>query len=199
MMTKDSTMRDNIDEIQSGGIGIKIIGKIADELSYTRNSDGRNCLFIVKYYQQPDRVPSQRSIEDGFFKLAIDVLTSLNFGFQKQRNRQPYPCSDEQVLQTSFQLKLNTDIKAVAKVLSWVEQLDSLPIPEAVLHQCKLAVIEGFTNAVRHAHKNLPLETPIELEIRVFNEHLEVKIWDLGEPFDFQAKLKEELLQKSLY
>jgi len=29
-------MKDNIDEIPSGGVGIRIIGKIADELSYTR-------------------------------------------------------------------------------------------------------------------------------------------------------------------
>ena len=194
-------MRDNIDEIPSGGIGIKIIGKIADELSYTRTSDGRNCLFIVKYYfQQPGLVSSQYSIQDGFFKRAIDVLNTFNFfGVQKQRNRQPDPSSNEQVPKTSLQLKLNTDIKAVAQVLSWLELLDPLPIPLGVLHQCKLAVIEGFTNAVRHAHKNLPLETPIEIEIMVFNEHLEVKIWDWGEPFDIQAKLKEELHQKSLY
>jgi len=192
-------MRDNIDEIPSGGIGIKIIGKIADELSYTRTSDGRNCLFIVKYYQQPSLVPSQPRIQDGVLKRAIDVLNSFNFfGVQKQRNRQPEPSSNEQVQKISLQL--NTEIKAVAQVLSWVEQLDALPIiPLVVLHQCKLAVIEGFTNAVRHAHKNLPLETPIELEIMVFNEHLEVKIWDWGEPFDIQAKLKEELPEKSLY
>jgi serine/threonine-protein kinase RsbW len=53
-------------------------------------------------------------------------------------------------------------------------------------------VSEAFTNAVRQAHKNLPRETPIELEITVFNERLEIKIWDWGEPFDFQPKLKEE-------
>ncbi|EGK90299.1 ATP-binding protein [Microcoleus vaginatus PCC 9802] len=190
-------MRDNIDEIPSGGIGIKIIGKIADELSYTRTSDGRNCLFIVKYYQQPGLVPSQHSLQDGFFKRAIDVLNSFNFRFQKQRNRQAEPSYNQQV--QKFSLQVNTEIKAVAQVLSWVEQLDTLPIPLVVLHQCKLAVIEGFTNAVRHAHKNLPLETPIELEIMVFNEHLEVKIWDWGEPFDIQAKLKEELPQKNMY
>ena len=39
MMTKDSTMRDNIDEIRSDGVGIKIIGQIAAQLSYTRTSD----------------------------------------------------------------------------------------------------------------------------------------------------------------
>ena len=159
-----------IDEIPSRGIGIKLIGKIADELSYTRTSDGRNCLLIVKYYQQP-------SSQAGIFK----ILNSLNL-FQQQNK---------------FSLQLTTDIKSVTQVLSWLEQLDPLPIPEAVLHQCKLAVVEGFTNAVRHAHKNLPRATPIELEITVFNERLEIKIWDGGKPFDFAAKLQEKLLEKS--
>jgi serine/threonine-protein kinase RsbW len=184
MMTKDSTMTDNIDEIPAGGVGIKIIGKIADELSYTPTSDGRNCLFLVKYYQPPS-----------IFKRAINVLKSFNW-FQKQRNPQSEPSSNQPL--QKFSLQLNTDINAVAQVLSWLEQLDlldPLPIPQEVLHQCKLAVVEGFTNAVRHAHKNLPRETPIELEITVFNDRLEIKIWDRGKPFDFQAKLKEELLE----
>jgi serine/threonine-protein kinase RsbW len=193
-MTKDSTMRDNIDEIPAGGVGIKIIGQIADELSYTPTSDGRNCLFIVKYYQQPGLEQPQPSSQAGIFKRAIDVLNSFN-GFQKQRNPQSDPSSNQQA--QKFGLQLNTDIKAVAQVLSWLQQLDPLPIPETVLHQCKLAVVEGFTNAVRHAHKNLPRETPIELEITVFNDRLEIKIWDRGEPFDFQAKLKEKLLENS--
>jgi len=51
-----------------------------------------------------------------------------------------------------------------------------------------------LTNAVRHAQKNLPRETPIELEITVVNEGREIKIWDGREPFGFQAKLKEEWL-----
>jgi len=182
-------MIDNIDEIPAGGVGIKIIGKIADELSYTPTSDGQNCLFIVKYYQPPSQA--------GIFKRAVDVLNSFN-GFQKQRNPQSDPSSNQPL--QKFSLQLNTDINAVAQVLSWLEQLDLLtpiPIPEAVLYQCKLAVVESFTNAVRHAHKNLPIETPIELEITVFNERLEIKIWDLGKPFDFQAKLKEKLLENS--
>ena len=192
-------MIDNIDEIPSGGVGIKIIGKIADELSYTPTSDSRNCLFIVKYYQQPDLVQPQPRKQAGFFKRAIDVLNSFN-GFQKQLNPQSDPSSNQQIQKFSLQLQLNSDIYAVAQVLSWLEQLDPLhplPIPVAVLHQCKLAVVEGFTNAVRHAHKNLPRETPIELEITVFNERLEIKIWDRGKPFDFKAKLKEELPEKS--
>ena len=188
-------MRDNMDEIPSGGIGIKIIGKIADELSYTRTSDGRNCLLIVKYYQEiSGLVPPQDSKQAGFLTRATDVLNSFN-GLKKQRTSQSDRSSKHPLQKISLQL--NTDIKAVAQVLGWVEQLENLPIPEAVWQQCKLAVVEGFTNAVRHAHKNLPLETPIELEITVFNERLEIKIWDWGNPFDFQAKLKEELTEKS--
>jgi len=60
------------------------------------------------------------------------------------------------------------------------------------LYQCQLVVSEAFTNAVRHAHNNLPRETPIELEITVFNERLKIKTWDWGEPFDLKAKLKKK-------
>ncbi len=183
-------MRNNIEEIPSGGIGIKLISQIADELSYTRTSEGRNCLLIVKYFQL-DLIPPQPTTQFSYFKQAIHVLKSFNFRLPKQRSFPFYRTSNQPI--KTIHLQLKTDLKTVAQVLWWVEQLDYLRIPEAVLQQCKLATIEGFTNAVRHAHKNLPLETPIDLEITVFNERLEVNIWDMGEPFDLQAKLIEEL------
>jgi serine/threonine-protein kinase RsbW len=189
MMRKDSNMRNNINEIPSRGIGIKLISKIADKLSYTRTSDNRNCLLIVKNFQPDTMSPQQRN--QGYLKRAVIFLNSLNFGFKQGQNRH-FNRTDNQPTKT-IHLQLNTDIKSVAQVLWWVEQLEDLPIPEAVLQQCKLATIEGFTNAVRHAQKNLPFQTPIDLEITVFNERLEVKIWDMGEPFDLQAKLLEEL------
>jgi len=43
---------------------------------------------------------------------------------------------------------------AVAQALSRVEQLAALPIPEAVFHQCILAVSEALTNAVRRSQKS---------------------------------------------
>ncbi|MEG3920958.1 ATP-binding protein [Microcoleus sp. T3_A4] len=183
-------MRNNAEEIPSGGIGIKLISKIADELSYTRTSEGRNCLLIVKYFQL-DLMPTQPTTQLGYFKQAIHVLNAFNLPFHKQRIGSFHRSCHQQI--KTINLQLNTDLKSVAQVLWWVEELDYLRIPEAVLQQCKLATIEGFTNAVRHAHKNLPLETPINLEITVFNERLEVNIWDMGEPFDLQAKLIEEL------
>jgi serine/threonine-protein kinase RsbW len=190
MMRKDSNMRNNINEIPSRGIGIKLISKIADKLSYTRTSDERNCLLIVKYFH-PGIIPPQHPPQSGYLKRVLDFLNAFILGWEKQRDHQSYQTYNQPI--KTIHLQLNTDLKSVAQVLWWVEQLEYLPIPEAVLQQCKLATIEGFTNVVRHAHKNLPFETPINLEITVFNERLEVKIWDRGEPFDLQAKLIEEL------
>ncbi|MEG4110804.1 MULTISPECIES: ATP-binding protein [unclassified Microcoleus] len=71
--------------------------------------------------------------------------------------------------------------------------LKDLSLPNEVWWNLQLALAEGFTNAVRHAHKNLPAETPVQLEIRVFNGRWELKVWDCGPCFDFDAKLKEIL------
>lgn len=188
----------NPDEDYSG-IGIKLMGKIADELSYTRTSDGRNCLLMVKYYQQVGLVQPKHSSQADYFKRALDILNSFNW-LQEQPNSQFEASYSNQPLQ-KITTRLNSDIKGVTQVLSWIERLENIQkIPEAVLQQCKLAVVEGFTNAVRHAHKNLPLETPIELAFAVFEERLEIEIWDSGQPFvEFKAKLKEELPEKTLF
>ena len=182
------------DEI--GKIGIKLIGKIADELSYTRTSAGRNCLLIVKYFQ-PALVAPQTSSETNIFKRAIDLLHSFNW-LQDQRNCPSEPSYNQPL--HKIKLQVNSELEAVTQVLWWVEQLELLDIPETVLQLCKLAAVEGFTNAVRHAHKNQSVETPkIELAIAVFNQRLEIEIWDWGKPFDLKTKLKEELPEKTLF
>lgn len=80
-----------------------------------------------------------------------------------------------------FQVK--TDLVDLKEVLlkfeamrqDWISQKDWL--------QCQLALAEGFTNAVRHAHKNRPSETPIDIEIKVTPEEIKIQIWDYGQPF----------------
>ena len=99
-------MKDNMDKIPSGGVGIKIIGKIADRLSYTRTSDSRNCLFLVKSYQKPGIVQPQHRTQARFFKRALEVLNSFSFGFQKLRQ---FDRSSNQHLQ-KISLQLNSDI-----------------------------------------------------------------------------------------
>jgi serine/threonine-protein kinase RsbW len=47
-----------------------------------------------------------------------------------------------------------------------------------------LALTEGFTNAVRHAHAELPTETAIEIDLALAKDRVEIRIWDQGGPFD---------------
>lgn len=80
---------------------------------------------------------------------------------------------------------------AIPQVLAWFHQFNQSEIPEEVWLKCQLALIEGFTNAVRHAHRNLPKETAIELEVKVLHQCIEIRIWDSGTGFDLQSKLNQ--------
>jgi serine/threonine-protein kinase RsbW len=95
----------------------------------------------------------------------------------------------EQPLMQS-RIQVLTDLNALADVLEWFEQFNALPLTKEVWWQCQTALAEGFTNAVRHAHQNLPKTTPIEIEVTLLNHWFEVRIWDRGQPFDLHLKLK---------
>ena len=93
--------------------------------------------------------------------------------------------------QSSF--RTQTDLDALKDVLTWFDQFQSLPIDTMVWLQCQLALIEGFTNAVRHAHHTLPADTPIEVEVSATGQFMDIKIWDQGPGFDFDATLRRKL------
>lgn len=88
------------------------------------------------------------------------------------------------------QLKINTDLNVLGQTLIWFDQLKHPLIPKQIWLQCQLALAEGITNAIRHAHKDQPPEVPIEIEVKVFAQHLEIRIWDQGNPFDLETKVK---------
>jgi len=100
--------------------------------------------------------------------------------------------NNEKPLQES-RLQVETDLNALTEVLQWFEAFTSPLLPHQLQSQCQLAFVEGFTNAVRHAHYDLPQITPIELDLKLFTHGLEMRIWDKGQPFDFHAKLQEAL------
>lgn len=43
---------------------------------------------------------------------------------------------------------------------------------------------------MRHAHRNLPPETPIALQVSFSADLMEIRIWDSGPPFDFEQKIQ---------
>lgn len=82
----------------------------------------------------------------------------------------------------SASMQVKTDLSALNHILAWFDSLLPVEAPQRVKLQCQLALAEGFTNAVRHAHRGKPVDTPIEIEVRLFDQHLEFRIWDYGPP-----------------
>lgn len=87
-------------------------------------------------------------------------------------------------------MQFPTDLKALDRVLSWFEQLYEPSIPKKVWLQCQLALAEGFTNAVRHAHKDLSPNVPIDIEVTLSANCLELRVWDRGPSFDLEQRLQ---------
>lgn len=101
----------------------------------------------------------------------------------------------------SERLKVKSDLTVQAQVQKWFELFCvSYIAPDYNLnrqfYQLNLAIAEGFSNAVRHAHQDLPSETPIEIELALQGGQIEIRIWDQGKPFD--PDLLEEPLPGTL-
>lgn len=98
---------------------------------------------------------------------------------------------DSHVAIARSHLYLKTNLEALLQVLSEFDRVVAEVLVEELYFKCRLALAEGFTNAVRHAHRYLPEETVIEVEMKLSDRLLEICIWDKGEPFDLQARLQE--------
>ncbi|MFM7475201.1 MAG: ATP-binding protein, partial [Microcystis aeruginosa] len=92
-------------------------------------------------------------------------------------------------MKISFQV--DSDLKSLDTVLKYFEQLEPAGILQKDWLQCQLALAEGFTNAVRHAHRHLPPEIPIEIEIEIVPHQMEIRIWDRGSAFDLESFIEK--------
>jgi serine/threonine-protein kinase RsbW len=87
-------------------------------------------------------------------------------------------------------LQTRTDLLELTRVLSWLNQVTQRFLPRSTLIQCQTLLAEGFTNAVRHAHEDRSVETPIDIELTLSECELEMRIWDYGIPFGLMKKLE---------
>ncbi|MEA5554310.1 anti-sigma regulatory factor [Anabaena cylindrica UHCC 0172] len=94
-------------------------------------------------------------------------------------------------------LTVKSDLKLLNQVQQWFEQfclqyLTQYGWSESQLYRLNLALAEGFTNAVRHAHRSLPPDTTIDIEVSLWVDRLEMRIWDYGKPFNPDAIIEPE-------
>ncbi len=86
-------------------------------------------------------------------------------------------------------LTVKSDLTLLNQVQQWFDQFCLQHLApngwsESQIFRINLALAEGFTNAVRHAHRTLPPETGVEIEVSLWIDRLEIRIWDHGNPFD---------------
>lgn len=94
-------------------------------------------------------------------------------------------------------ITVKSELKLLNLVQQWFEEfcvqhLYQLGWSETQLYRLNLALAEGFTNAVRHAHRALPSETTIDIEVSLWIDKIEIRIWDYGKPFDPNAIAEPE-------
>lgn len=86
-------------------------------------------------------------------------------------------------------LTVDSHLEELAVVQQWFRSVVSRLSVEAPwindqFDKLNLALAEGFTNAVRHAHADLPGTTPINIELILQADKIEISIFDQGQPFD---------------
>ncbi|MBA3920988.1 MAG: anti-sigma regulatory factor [Nostocaceae cyanobacterium] len=94
-------------------------------------------------------------------------------------------------------LTVRSELCQLNHVQEWFERFCSHHLyqrcwTESQLYRLNLALAEGFTNAVRHAHRYLPPETTIDIELHLWEDRLEISIWDHGKPFNPDAVAEPE-------
>lgn len=97
----------------------------------------------------------------------------------------------------NIKIEVPSDLMALDEVLLQFNQIDRNFISVRDWLQCRLALAEGFTNAVRHAHKNLPRDTPIRIEVFLNQTTMKIQIWDYGPAFNLHNFIAERVKENA--
>ncbi len=83
-------------------------------------------------------------------------------------------------LEASFPSRLDS----VAPLLDWLEQHRPPGLDPLLWVQAQTALVEGFSNAVRHAHAHLDPPPEVVVSLEVTPLQLQLRLRDHGPPFD---------------
>lgn len=86
-------------------------------------------------------------------------------------------------------LTVESNLSQLPIVVEWFTQFKQSVLPHERWLQANMALIEGFTNAVRHAHHSLRTAPPISLEAGLSSELFWFEIWDRGSPYNLDEAL----------
>lgn len=88
------------------------------------------------------------------------------------------------------ELLIPSDIQFISVVEQWLLGFLNLELEHfkgrpQIIQRLRLALAEGYSNAVRHAHKGKP-SLPVKLRLEVVQDLILLEIWDQGDGYDIQ-------------
>jgi len=86
-------------------------------------------------------------------------------------------------------IQVSESLENVEKILQWLESLMPKEIDKTIYLHCKIALIEAFTTIVGMSLSVIPQSRLIELEIQIFTNSIEMRIWNKGRPLLKQDSL----------
>lgn len=93
----------------------------------------------------------------------------------------------------SHTLTVETQRENAQVALDWYDQLKQPQIPLRTWLELQTVLGEGFDNVLKYAHKELPANTPIDLELNISSHTLILQIWDRGPGLDNPDKIFKSL------
>lgn len=91
------------------------------------------------------------------------------------------------------EIRVPSDLRFLTILENWLLDSLALELEEQVdwQHQScrlRLALVEAYSNVVRHAHRDRP-ELPVEVKVELDARKLHLEIWDCGQGFDLSTYL----------
>ena len=93
------------------------------------------------------------------------------------------------------QAEFPSNLEAMADLVEWFERKRPGGLDDMVWIQAQTALMEGFTNAVRHAHALLEPPPLVGVSLSMVGGQLRLGILDHGAPFDLEALWREQAIQ----
>ncbi|MFQ6537320.1 MULTISPECIES: ATP-binding protein [Aphanothece] len=88
---------------------------------------------------------------------------------------------------TSRSARFPSRLEETSALLAWFSQVQPPSLDPLIWVQAQTALVEGFTNAVRHAHAPLASPPAIEVDVAYDATGLRIRIRDHGPFFDIPA------------
>jgi serine/threonine-protein kinase RsbW len=92
--------------------------------------------------------------------------------------------------ESEAQAEFPSNLDAMGELLEWFEQHRPGGFDDMVWIQAQTALMEGFTNAVRHAHALLEPPPLVGVTLTLVAGRLRLGIRDHGAPFDLETRLQ---------